>query len=112
MRRRLRCLLPILALALGACTGKPLPAERGDYAGTWRGDGVELRIDPDGTVSYRRQSGNGTVSIDGPLQGFDGDDFVVGVMVVKTTFDVEARPQQQGGRWVMTVDGVELVRDP
>jgi len=99
-------------LAIVACEGQPLPTERGDYAGMWRGDGVELRIDLDGTVSYRRRSGTGTVSIDGPLQGFDGDDFVVGVMVVKTTFDVGAPPQQREGRWVMTVDGAELVRDP
>lgn len=100
------------ALLLGACSSKPLPPDRVEYAGHWRGPGTELVITLDGRATWQRTSGSGQVKIDGPIQGFDGDDFVVGVMVVKTTFDVTAPPAERDGRWTMTVDGVELTRAP
>jgi hypothetical protein len=99
-----------LALSLSGCKGKPLPADKAEYAGHWRGGGVELTITQDGGVSYSRIKGAGHVEISGPIKGFDGDDFVVGVMVVKTTFDVTAPPHEEGGAWKMTVDGVQVTR--
>ncbi|MBC8073857.1 MAG: hypothetical protein IAG13_36400 [Deltaproteobacteria bacterium] len=105
---------PLLALAFAAsllgCKSRPLPAEKAEYAGHWRGGGIDLVITQDGGVSYNRIKGAGHVEINGPIKGFDGDDFVVGVMVVKTTFDVTAPPHEAGGAWKMTVDGVELTR--
>lgn len=106
---RARLALVVLLLA-SACKGQPLPADKLEYAGQWRGGGVDLVITADGGVSYRKVSGSSTVEINGPIKGFDGDDFVVGVMVVKTGFDVTAPPHEEGGAWKMTVDGVELTR--
>ncbi len=108
MRRPLATLL--LATTLLACKGQPLPADKLEYAGEWRGGGVQLVITVDGGCSYHKVSGASHVEINGPIKGFDGDDFVVGVMVVKTTFDVTAPPHDDNGTWKMTVDGVELIR--
>jgi hypothetical protein len=112
MTRRIRACILGASLALAACTGKPLPADKADYAGRWRGPGVTLEITADGHARYDRAEGNGRVKIDGPIQGFDGDDFVVGVMVVTTSFDVTAPPTETNGVWTMTVDGVVLTRAP
>lgn len=49
-------------------------------------------------------------SIDAPLKEFQGDNFVVGVGPIATTFVVSARPHQDGSAWKMTVDGVELTK--
>lgn len=57
-----------------------------------------------------RQEGPFDKSIDGPLKQFEGDNFVVGVGPISTTFLVTAPPHQDGGQWKMTVDGVELTR--
>ena len=103
-------LLFVAALLVSACKAEPLPPDKLDYAGQWRGGGINLVITKDGGVSYDKVSGSGHVEINGPIKGFDGDDFIVGVMVVKTTFDVTAPPHQDGGAWKMTVDGVELTR--
>jgi hypothetical protein len=100
----------LLAASSAGCQGKPLPADKAAYAGHWRGGGIDLVIGADGGVSYDRVKGASHVEIDGPIMGFDGDDFVVGVMVVKTTFDVTAPPHEEGGAWKMTVDGAELTR--
>jgi hypothetical protein len=102
-----------LALVLVACSAQPLPADKLDYAGHWRAPGIDLQITAEGRVHYRRSQGAGKVEIeiDGPVAGFDGDDFIVGVMVMKTRFDVTAPPKDVGGYWSMTVDGVELTRD-
>ena len=100
----------VVLLLVSACKGQPLPADKLEYAGQWRGGGVDLVITADGGVSYRKVSGSSTIEINGPLKGFDGDDFVVGVMVMKTGFDVTAPPHEEGGAWKMTVDGVEVTR--
>lgn len=47
-----------------------------------------------------------------PVQKFQGDNFVGGVGLFKTTFAVSAPPRQGGAAWKMTVDGVELARAP
>jgi hypothetical protein len=112
MTRRIRACTIGASLALAACTAKPLPADKAEYAGRWRGPGVTLEITPEGHAHYDRAEGKGRVQIDGPIKGFDGDDFVVGVMVVTTSFDVTVPPTEANGVWTMTVDGVVLTRAP
>jgi hypothetical protein len=109
MRSRILAFALVLAL-VGACSTEPLPADKADYAGHWRGDGIDLVISLDGRVEYRRTQGASKVEITGPIAGFDGADFIVGVMVMKTRFDVTAGPTDMGGYWSMTVDGTELTR--
>jgi hypothetical protein len=46
----------------------------------------------------------------GPLNGFEGNNVVVGIGPISTTFMVSVPPHQEGGDWKMTVDGVELTR--
>lgn len=101
-------LLGIIALA--GCA-KPLPPDKLAYAGEWQSPTMGLLITQDGRVAYKRLVGeNGSKSVSGPIQSFDGDDFVVGVGPVKTTFVVSVPPHQDHGEWKMTVDGVELTR--
>ncbi len=101
----------LAALVLLGC-GAPLPEERHGYAGQWDGERTSLRITLDGFVSYERQAAAGRVHVDGPIRGFQGDDFSVGLPLIQTTFRVERRPWFEKGRWRMVVDGTELVRSP
>lgn len=97
-------------LALAGCA-KPVPPEKAAYVGEWQSDTMALLITAEGRVVYERQVGsNGNKSIDGPLKAFEGDDFVVGVGPVETTFVVSTPPHEEDGEWKMTVDGEELVR--
>jgi hypothetical protein len=81
-----------------------------DYVGEWRSKEMGLLILADGTVAYKRLKGGGTTSVNGPLKEFVGDDFVVGVLFMTTTFDVSEPPHEVDGMWKMTVDGVQLTR--
>jgi len=99
------------SLALTACDAGPLPTDKQDYAGHWRGDGMDLIIASSGKVQYKRAKGKGQVEISGPISEWHDEDFVVGVMVMKTKFDVTEPPKEVDGVWVMTVDGVLLSRD-
>ena len=101
--------LAILLALLSACA-KPLPPERREYVGHWRGPGVELLIRGDGHIAYKRSSGGSSTSIEAPIQAFEGDDFTVGIGPLGTRFDVTAPPREIDGAWRMTVDGVELIR--
>jgi len=96
-------------LLVGSCA-KPLPPERLGYAGEWQSDTVLLVITPEGEVHYRRHEGNSKVSVDAPIKEFQGDNFVVGVGPFTTTFVVSKPPRLVDGKYVMTVDGRELVR--
>lgn len=110
LRSIVRASLLSAALFVSACKGQPLPPDKADYAGRWRGGGIDLVIHAEGRVNYAKVEGKSTKTIEGPLQGWQGDDFVVGVMTVKTKFKVTEPPHEVDGVWKMTVDGVELIR--
>lgn len=109
MRQLAMASLAACALLLAAC-GEPLPKERLDYAGEWEAAQVYLLITPAGRCVYERHRDSGKVSIDAPIKGFEGDNFLVGVGPLTTTFVVTKRPALVDGKWKMTVDGVELTR--
>jgi len=71
---------------------------------------MTVLITQDGSVAYKRIKGGATTSVDGPLQRFEGDNFVVGVWFMTTTFAVSKPPFQEANKWKMVVDGVELTR--
>ena len=96
-------------LLLGACS-KPLPPERSDYVGDWRATTMRVLILADGTVAYKRLKQGATFSVNGPLQRFEGNNFVVGIWFLTTTFVVSEPPHEVNGKWKMVVDGVELTR--
>jgi hypothetical protein len=96
---------------LAGCA-KPLPADKRDYAGEWRGKDMVLAITLEGSVAYRRRQGGSSTSVNAPIQRFDGASFVVGVGPISTRFEVSIPPHRDGNVWKMTVDGVELVRGP
>lgn len=97
-------------LLLVACGGQPLPADKASYAGDWRAKNMRLLITPDGHVSYERREEGNSKSVDAPLQRFEGNNLVVGVGLLTTTFVVSKPPWRDEALWKMTVDGVELVR--
>jgi hypothetical protein len=69
-----------------------------------------VEILADGSCSYKRLERGATKTINAAVKEFQGDNFVVGVGPITTTFVVSAPPHQEGKLWKMTVDGVELVK--
>ncbi|MEM7155641.1 MAG: hypothetical protein AAF799_22515 [Myxococcota bacterium] len=110
MRSIAQAVLISCVLVLTACKGQPLPADKAEFAGHWVGPGMDLVIRPEGHVTYEKVEGKGRTSIEGPLQGWQDDDFIVGVMVVKTKFEVTETPRELDGEWTMVVNGVRLKR--
>lgn len=111
LRPLARAAAATLLAALAACS-KPIPPERSAYVGDWRGPQMALLITQEGRVDYKRQEGATSKQVSGPLQEFEGDNFKVGVGPISTTFVVTAPPHVDGGRTVMTVDGVQLEKQP
>ena len=99
----------LLAFSLSGC-GKPVPPEKAAYVGEWQDKTMYLLITQDGSVRYKRLKGGASTSVEGPLKGFNGDDFEVGIGPASTTFLVSKPPYQDGNTWKMIVDGVELTR--
>ena len=69
-----------------------------------------LLITKDGSVRYKRLKGGVSTTIEGPLKGFDGNNFEAGVGPLATTFVVSKPPYQDGEKWKMVVDDVELTK--
>ncbi len=101
--------LLLLSISLVGC-GKQVPAERMSYVGEWQEKTMYLLITQDGSIRYKRLKGGVTRSIEMPLKGFDGHDFEAGVGPMATTFVVSKPPYQDGEKWKMVVDGVELTK--
>jgi len=99
----------ILASGLFGC-GHPVPPDKAAYVGEWQETTMYLLITQDGSVRYKRLKGGATVSVEGPLKGFAGDNFEVGIGPMTTTFIVSKPPYQDGDGWRMVVDEVDLVR--
>ena len=78
--------------------------------GEWKAPGMYLLLLQDGSVEYKRIKSGVTTSVNGPLHSFEGDNFLVGIGLWKTTFVVSKPPYQDGGAWKMVVDGVELTK--
>jgi hypothetical protein len=95
---------------LAGCNSILIPEEKRNYVGTWEGVGFHLTITDDGSVDYRRVKGNSRKTVTGPVKSFEGDDFVVGVLFITTTFEVQHPPYKDGDEWLMVVDGVELIK--
>jgi hypothetical protein len=88
----------------------PVPADKAAYVGEWIGEKMRLKIQQDGHVEYKRDRPGKNLDLSVDLQGFDGDNFDVGVSLVRSTFVVSKPPHREGGKWKMTVDGVELTK--
>jgi hypothetical protein len=71
---------------------------------------MRLLIDQGGSVACKRLQEGAERIVEGPLQEFRGDNFVVGLAPVTTTFVVTAPPHQEGEVWKMIVDSMELTR--
>lgn len=99
----------LTAFLLFGCS-KPIPENKLSYVGEWESKEMYLLILADGTVSYRRLQNGGSTSINGPLKEFVGDDFIVGIAFLTTTFNVSEIPYQVEGKWYMTVDGIKLTK--
>ena len=89
-----------------------LTEDRQNYIGEWRGENTNLSIKPDGTVDYRREETVGdttnTDSVSGPINGFHGASFTVGVLGSNTQFEVSQSPRMENGVMTMTVNGEKL----
>ena len=108
----------ILAAALGAsllplaahAEPVPVPADKLAYVGDWQGKDMRIQMAKDGKVKYKRNQPGKQMDLSVDLQGFNGDNFDVGVFLVRSTFVVSKPPHREGDKWKMTVDGVELTR--
>ena len=108
--KRIAC-VAVAALLCG-CSAKPVPPEKSEYVGTWKGPKMSVSITQAGQVTYERSDGWIPKSASGTLQGFSSDSFDVAVMGYPTTFVVSLPPHWVGDTKRMTVDGVELTKLP
>ncbi len=105
-----RCV--VLALLVAGCGLDKLPPGKESYAGTWRNAsaGVLLVITPNAHVEYKKVQGGVTTSVNAGISKFDGNDFVVWMLGINTTFHVQGPPASLGDDTFMMVDGVKLTR--
>jgi len=101
--------LLLLLVAMAACT-QPLPVDKRDFIGHWRGEGVLLVIQADGHANYARAKDSRRTSITGPAHSFSAKGFKIGIGPLSAPFRVQSPPLETDGAWRMTVDGVVLTR--
>ncbi|HLH88937.1 MAG TPA: hypothetical protein VKX28_10795 [Xanthobacteraceae bacterium] len=112
MRKQFAAAVLLVGLLMLSACGQAVPDDKAAYVGDWRGPNMTLVVAKDGRINYRRVKGNSTTTINAPLRRFEGDNFVVGIPFLSTTFEVSKPPYQEAGAWKMVVDGVELTRAP
>jgi len=103
--------LSLTSCDLGSLKGVSVPADKKELIGSWHSASMNLMIEENGHVMYERKSGMSTTSVDGPIQEFKKNSFVVGALGFNTTFVIQVQPHLDNGVWKMTVDGEELERN-
>lgn len=110
MRRFAITALLLATLGLAGC-GQSVPPDKQAYIGEWQSSGMAVNISQNGKVIVVKEgAGNASTRVEAPLQGFAGNDFIVGLGPMKTTYKVSVPPHEDNGEWKMTVDGKELTR--
>lgn len=109
MRHLILCATLAVTLFLAGC-GVAVPSDKQAYVGEWQSHGMAVNITQNGRVVVVKEKDGSKTRVEAPLQGFSGNDFIVGLGPMKTTYKVSAPPHQVDGQWRMTVDGVELTR--
>ena len=97
---------PLLAQA----EPQPIPADKRAYIGDWKGPDMELNIEAGGKLHYVRNQPGKNLNLNVDILGFNGDNFDVGVGIIRSTFVVSKPPHLQDKKMKMTVDGVELTK--
>jgi hypothetical protein len=100
-----------LVLAQPSFAQTPVPSDKAAYVGAWNGDKMRLRIHKEGKVEYKLDRPGKKLDLNVDLQGFDGDNFDVGLPMLRSTFVVSKPPHLERGKWVMVVDGVKLTKE-
>lgn len=100
----------ILMIPLLQGCGIQVPADKAEYVGEWQSPQMYLLITQDGSVKYQRIKGGVTKSVSGPIRAFEGNNLIVGVPMITTTFVVSEPPHLDNTQWKMVVDGVTLVK--
>lgn len=117
MRKPIALVILVAALPMLSACGQPVADDKAAYVGEWHAQAMDVELTKDGTVRYKRvrnttAGATTTTSINAPLRRFEGDNFVVGIAFLSTTFEVSTPPHLEAGTWKMVVDGVELTRSP
>jgi hypothetical protein len=117
MRKPISLFILVAALPMLSACGQAIPDDKATYVGEWHAQAMDVQLTKDGTIHYKRVRNattgtTTTTSINAPLRRFDGDNFVVGIPFLSTTFAVSTPPHEEAGTWKMVVDGVELTRAP
>jgi hypothetical protein len=105
--KRIKATLLVLSIILISSCGVNVPDDKLNYTGYWEGAGISIFIAASGDVEYHNNI-NGNLSITAPIQEFIGDNFIVGILGIETTFVVNEPPHQRGGIWYITIDNHEL----
>jgi hypothetical protein len=106
------CINILLIVVLGGCISEslPLPEDKKNYAGHWKNSNISLKISMDGKVNYKKEEGSRKTTIDDYITAFDKDNFIVGIWIMTTTFEVQKAPFREGERWAMVVEGNKLYK--
>ena len=118
MRKPVSLVILVAALPMLSACGQAVPDDKAAYVGEWHAQAMDVELTKDGAVHYKRVRNDSamadttTTSINAPLRRFEGNNFIVGIPFLSTTFEVSTPPHQEAGTWKMVVDGVELTRTP
>lgn len=97
-------------LGCKGCEKNPVPDEKMDYVGTWTStEGSSVTIEEDGSCEYEWEEGSHTRSVSGGHARWEGDNFHCWALL-DSDFEIEQPPTQEGGQWVMELDGQRLSR--
>jgi hypothetical protein len=88
----------------------PVPPEKAAYVGDWQGKKMRLNIAQNGKIAYKREQPDKQMDLNIELQGFNGNNFDAGALMIHSTFVVSTPPHREGNKWKMVVDGVELTK--
>ena len=98
-----------VCFVLAGCAS--IPREYQSLVGTWKGDGLDITIKPDGDVLYSRTLGNVTTTTEGPLRSVSDREIVFGFFFFRQRLEIQQVPHAVGYTYEMVLENVKLVSE-
>ena len=101
-------LLLIIAAVSFSCVKKiPLSGDQKIFAGKWvADDGTFIVIYNDGGGDFKGSNS----SVTGGKAVFENDSITIGMGPIHKVLKITERPKQEGGKWVMVLDGFRYIK--
>lgn len=98
----------ILLVSFGIPVPISVPEDKTNFVGTWQGDGIDLAIGRDGSLSFKIDRPNGQMYFNRPLVRWEGEQLIAGSGLMSLKLKISESPYSVEDDWRIRVNHIGI----